>query len=192
VDILQTAIAKNRKVSCRYYEWAIDLQSRLFERRWRHGDHTYCISPYTMIWDSENYYLAAFDSEAGIIKHYRVDKMANLEILNETRDGHKQFEALDMAQYTKSTFGMFGGAETAVTLRFTNRLVGVVVDRFGKDVLIQKADSDHFTITVQAIVSPQFISWVLGFGAEVEVLRPQSVIDELQNTLQSVKTVYEK
>lgn len=191
VDILQTAIAKNRKVSCRYYEWAIDPASRrLFERRWRHNGRPYHISPFAMLWDSENYYLAAYDSEAGIIKHYRVDKMANLEILDEGREGRRQFESLDMAQYTKSTFGMFGGTESAVTLRFANRLIGVVVDRFGKDIIIQKADEEHFTVTIQAVVSPQFIAWLLGFGAEIEVLRPQSVIDDVVRTMQAVAGVY--
>lgn len=191
VDILQAAIWQNRRVSFRYYEWVVGSSGpRTFSQSWRRSGAVYVVSPWTMLWDSENYYLAAFDSEAGRIKHYRVDKMEALAVLPEARDGKDQFEALDIAEYTKRTFGMFGGEETDVALRFANRLVGVVVDRFGKDVFIQKDGEEHFTVTIQAAVSPQFIAWLLGFGNEVEVLRPQSVIQQLLQTLRDVQALY--
>ena len=40
-----------------------------------------------------------------------------------------------MAVYTRQVFGVFGGNEQTVTLRFENRLLGVVLDRFGGDYL---------------------------------------------------------
>ena len=191
VDILQTAITQNKKITCRYYEWAIDAtHARLFARRWRHGGAPYHISPWAMVWDDENYYLLAYDSDAGIIKHYRVDKMADVTIQDGSRDGQDIFSALDIAAYTRRTFGMFGGEECAVTLRFANRLIGVVADRFGKDIIIGRADEQHFTITVQAVPSPQFTAWLLGFGNEVEVLSPSHVIEQLKSTLREVAAIY--
>ncbi|WP_243143525.1 WYL domain-containing protein [Pseudobutyrivibrio xylanivorans] len=32
-------------------------------------------SPWALTWADENYYLVAYDSEDGKVKHYRVDKM---------------------------------------------------------------------------------------------------------------------
>ena len=47
---------------------------------------SYVVSPFAMTWDDENYYMVAYDSEAGIIKHYRVDKMEKISTLDEERD----------------------------------------------------------------------------------------------------------
>ena len=74
----------------------------------------------------DRYYMIGFDSEAGLIKHYRVDKMLGIALTDEPRDGQEHFEHFDMAVYTRQVFGMFGGNEQTVTLRFENRLLGVV------------------------------------------------------------------
>ena len=36
-----------------------------------------------MSWEDENYYLVAFDEERESIRHYRVDKIKNLSIIDE-------------------------------------------------------------------------------------------------------------
>lgn len=193
VDILQTAIAENRQVSYQYYQWVIDpAQPRMLGRSPRKDGEPYVISPWAMVWDDENYYMIGYDDEAGIIKHYRVDKMAALEVTNRPRLGQQVFDKLDMAQYTKHAFGMFGGQKTYVKMRFANSLVGVVVDRFGKDVFIAKDGEDHFTTTVEVMVSPQFIAWVLGLGGDVKILEPQAVARQLQDTLHKVAQLYQE
>lgn len=193
VDAIQNALAENRQIQFRYYEWVVAPKSaRLFTRRWRHGGRPYQVSPWSLLWDDEFYYLLAYDEAAGIIKHYRVDKMDDIALCGEARSGRAVFEGLDLAQYNTRTFGMFGGTETAVRLRFANRLVGVVVDRFGQNVIIHADGPHHFVTTVQAVVSPQFFSWLFGFGAEVEVLAPQALIHCLRQELAAVSALYEK
>lgn len=191
VDTLHGAIQENRKITFKYYEWAVSPSSRkLYERRWRRGGKPYEISPWSMLWDDENYYLIGYDAQAGMLKHYRVDKMENIQILQAPRQGRALFEALDMVGYTTRTFGMFGGQEMDVRLRFTNRLIGVVIDRFGKDSMIQLAGDEHFTLTVKAQISPQFISWILGFGAEAQVLSPPEVVENVLQTIRGVAGLY--
>ncbi len=191
VDAVHTAILSNKIIRFQYFEWAITPHaSKLFAQQWRKDGAFYTVSPWSMLWDDENYYLVAYDAEAGIIKHYRMDKMAHIEITNQPREGRPIFEELDMASYTKRTFGMFGGEESTVKLRFSNRLIGVVVDRFGSDSMIQLSGSSHFTITIKAVISPQFLSWLLGFGAEVEVLEPTSLISEIKKNLTAISQLY--
>ena len=81
-----------------------------------------------------------------IIKHYRVDKMEKITVLDEERDGQDAYEALDMAVYARKTFGMFTGEEVKVHLRFENHLVGAVLDRLGRDVILVPDGEDHFTV----------------------------------------------
>jgi hypothetical protein len=61
--------------------------------------------------------MVAFDSDAEIIKHYRVDKMADISITDQQRDGKEHFESLDMGTYAKKVFGMFSGEERSVRLK---------------------------------------------------------------------------
>ena len=193
VDAIHSAILANKMIRYQYFEWAVSPASpKLFAQQWRKDGAFYAVSPWSMLWDDENYYLIAYDAEAKIIKHYRVDKMARIEITDQPRDGRPVFEELDISSYTKRTFGMFGGEESTVKLRFSNRLIGVVVDRFGNDSMIQLSGNCHFTITIKAVISPQFFSWLLGFGNEVEVLEPTSLIAQLKEHLESVTALYSK
>ena len=79
------------------------------EPQLRHGGAWYHISPWGLSWDDENYYLVGFDSEAGLIKHFRVDKMLRIALSNETREGREHIKKLDMADYARKSFGMFDG-----------------------------------------------------------------------------------
>lgn len=191
VDTLQNAMAQNSQIICKYSEWAVDPhRPEGFVRRWRHDGRPYTLSPWVLIWDDENYYLVAFDSEAGMIKHFRVDKLAGIQLTGSARDGQAAFEKLDIAEYTTRTFGMFGGTHSHIQLRCANRLVGVMVDRFGKDVHIRRDGEGAFTFWLEAVVSPQLVAWLLGFGDEVRVLQPPELVRQLQSTVASVQALY--
>ena len=153
VDAIHNAISENRKIKFQYYQWNVKKEPEL-----RHGGAYYHISPWGLLWDHENYYLIGYDSRAEQIRHYRVDKMLHILLSEEIREGKEEFQKIDMASYSKKSFGMFGGKEQSVKLLVENSLAGVIVDRFGKDVMMIPADADHFTVSVDVQVSSQFIS----------------------------------
>ena len=186
VDELHRGIAENRKIRFHYFEYTVRK-----ERRFRRNGAWYVLSPYALSWDDENYYLVGFDSEAGIIKHFRVDKMADIQVTEEPRDGEEIYAALDMGVYARKTFGMFTGEETSVRLRFEKDLVGAVIDRLGRDVMLVPDGEDHFTVRTDVIVSPQFFAWVLGFGNKAKILEPESVVRKLREHLDQVTALYE-
>lgn len=165
IDTLHAAIAQGRAVKFRYFEYNVRK-----ERTFRRGGAEYAVSPYGLIWDSENYYLAGYDHLHRETRHYRVDKMAGLAISDEPRQGDGR--EFDVAAYAQKHFGMFSGREGRVRLRCENRMVGVVLDRFGREVILTPDGEDHFTVTVEAVVSPQFLGWVFGLGDAVELLSP--------------------
>ena len=125
------------------------------------------------------------------MKHYRVDKMTSISPKRTARQGKEAFQALDMSAYGKSVFGMFGGAAQQVRIRFAGHLAGAVIDRFGKEVVLAVEDETHFIATLPVVVSPQFFGWVVGFGAEAEVLSPPDVRQELYDYLQKTASLYE-
>ena len=102
----------------------------------------------------------------------------------------KEFEKFDAAKYTKQTFGMFTGNIKNVQMEFDNSLVGVVVDRFGTDVMIIPKKDDKFTINVDVSVSSMFYSWVAGFEDKVKILGPQEVVDGMKNMIEKLSNQY--
>ena len=185
VDVISDAITQNRKIRYKYFEYTVDKT-----RRYRHDGNFYEVSPFALIWDDENYYMLAWDSEARQMRHYRVDKMEKVTLNESGREGTDEFEKVDMSAYTKTVFGMFGGEEQKVRLRFANHLVGAVLDRFGRDTIIIKDGDEHFTFTVSVVVSQQFLAWVFGFGNEAEILSPDEVRKEMKKQASAVAKLY--
>ena len=126
--------------------------------------------PVGIVLDDENYYMIGYDAEAQLIKHYRVDKMLHIRMSGESREGKEHFKKLDMADYAKKSFGMFRGKETSVKMLVNNSLAGVIIDRFGKDVMMIPEDEDHFRVNVDVHVSKQFLGWVFRWGKQLRSL----------------------
>ena len=176
VDAIHNGISQNRKIQFKYFEYTIEKK-----RHYRKDGAFYVVSPFAMTWDDENYYLVAYDTEAGIIKHYRVDKMTEISTTDEQRDGQEAYQALDMAMYARKVFGMFSGEEENVKMRFEKHLVGAVIDRLGRDVMLVKDGDDHFTVRADVVVSPQFFAWVSGFGASAKIVGPDHVVEAMRD-----------
>lgn len=179
IDYIHRAIQEDRQIGFTYLEW--NLQKKLVPRGERRR-----VSPWALIWQDENYYLAAYDAQSGILKHYRVDKMGAVEVLDRKREGLAQFEKEDLAAYTNRTFGMYGGREETVSLRFPDRLAGVVIDRFGKEADIRPLDGESFRVRVKVAVSGQFFGWLAGIGKEVSIEAPPRVREEYRQWLMGI------
>ena len=186
VDELHRAIAADRQIRFRYFEFTAERK-----RQYRRGGKFYQVSPFALIWESENYYLLAYDAGSGILKHYRVDKMTDIALTGEPRQGRETFEAQDMSAYTRKVFGMFSGREARVQLRFENRLAGPVLDRLGTDAMLIPDGEAHFTVLADVVVSPQFYAWVCGFGDGVQILSPQWAAEGYAEHIRRIAALYE-
>ena len=175
VDAIHNAISENKKIRFQYYQWNVKKEMEL-----RREGAYYCVSPWGLSWDDENYYLVGYDSEAGEIRHYRVDKMLRIRMTEEAREGREHFQKLDMADYAKKSFGMFGGKEEKVKLLVDNSLAGVMIDRFGKDIIMVPGKGEHFTVNVTVHVSSQFLGWIFSLGEKVKILGPEEVIQAMR------------
>lgn len=144
----------------------------------------YEVSPWLLTWDDENYYLVAYDSAAACMKHYRVDKMLHIELSESPREGRDVYEQIDVAAYSKKTFGMFAGEEETIQLLCDNSLIGVIVDRFGSDVALRPYDDTHALARMNIAVSPQFFGWLAGLSGRVTIYTPQSLAASYRGYLQ--------
>ena len=180
VDDIHRAITENSRIRFEYLKW--NLQKKMVRKQ----DKIYEVSPWALTWNDENYYLIAYDSEAGRIKHYRVDKMRDIELTGEKRDGSKYFKKSDIAAYAKTNFGMFGGEETKVRLEFKDEMVGVIIDRFGTDISIKKAREGWSLTTVEVALSEQFFGWIFGLGTGIKIAGPDDVVERFKSDMAAV------
>lgn len=185
VDLIHTAISQNVKIRFHYFEWDVNKKMKL-----RHDGAFYEVSPWKLTWDDENYYMVAYDEDAEVIKHYRVDKMIDVSLTEMERVGKELFEKMNIVEYSKKTFGMFAGKEKTIRLRCDNSMTGVIVDEFGTDVSIRKEDDEHIMARMEIAVSPQFFGWLAGLGDRVEIISPFDVREEYRTYLANIVSRY--
>ena len=186
VDKLHEAIGCDSQIQFKYFQWNVKKEMEL-----RKGGAWYTVSPWALMWDDENYYLVGYDGEEEKIKHYRVDKMLMISLLNKKREGKDKFREFNMPRYNKSLFGMFGGEEVQITLEAKNEFAGVLIDRFGKEIIIRQVDDEYFRTVVNVAVSNQFFGWIMSLGSGVRIVAPESVVEQMRKEIQLLNEMYE-
>lgn len=185
VDDIHRAIALNRQISFEYMQW--NTQKRMVRRK----EGAYSVSPWALTWDDENYYMIAYDMEAGKIKHFRVDKMRAIRIEDRKRAGREMFKNFNLASYTKMNFGMFGGERTEVRLGFRDEIAGVIIDRFGRDIDIHPSKKKGWSETTVAIaLSDLFYGWIFALGTNIKIISPKRAVEGYKEVMGSVEKMY--
>ena len=161
VDKIHQAISQNRLIRFHYYEWTPQKEMHL-----RRNGKAYEISPWGLTWDDENYYMVGYDGEAEMIKHFRVDKMLDIEITDQPRSGKERFEKFDLANYA-------------------------MIDRFGRVVMVHAVDEEHCSVRAAVNVRPQFVGWLVALGKGVVIEGPEDVREEFGGWMRAVMREYE-
>ena len=187
VDKIHTAIDRNSMISFQYFQWNVKREMVL-----RKDGEPYIVSPWALTWDDENYYMVAIDSSDEKVKHFRVDKMLNIEFLDKPRLGGEKFSGqnADVGLYAKKVFGMFSGEEEIIKLECKNEMAGVIIDRFGKDTMFIPKDDERFTANVKVIVSNQFISWIFSLGDGVKIVGPEDILEKVKTEVKRLSKQY--
>ena len=182
VDAIQEAIAQNRQITFRYFDWD-------FGGKRKYREKPYFASPYGLCQDNENCYLLAFSQRHGITS-YRVDRMSDITLTEDLRIPCPELTGKALMEHAYRLFQMFAGDSVDVKLRFHKSLLNVVIDRFGKDTMLIPDGEEYFTFVVRVAVSPMFLSWVMGFGSKAKILYPQSVADEMLTLCREAMSQY--
>lgn len=199
ISMLNTAMSKAvdglphipEKVTFKYLKYSIHDLTQQVERK---AGAIYKVNPFRLMINDGNYYLLAIDEKSGQMRNYRVDRMKNVSLTGEKREGEEEFRKIDIRTYAQRTFSMFEGKQEHVTMQFIMPLLDTVIDRFGTGREIQyfAKGEKYFTITADVKITDQFFGWILGFGRKAAILSPQSVVDEFTAYLDKVRSLYEE
>lgn len=185
VDRIHTAINTNKRIEFHYFQWNTKKEMVL-----KHDGALYDISPWGLSWDDENYYMIGYDANSNSIRHYRIDKMLDINVSESPRLGRELYDKIDLANYSKSVFGMFAGDEMNVRLECKNSMAGVIIDRFGSDIMILPKDSENFIVNVNVVPSTQFFGWVFSLGNGVKVIGPTLVVEQISTYIDTIYSQY--
>lgn len=180
IDLLHNAISENKAITFKYTELTPDKE--VIEK---HEGSLYEVSPFTLIWQDERYYLIGYDNKSNEIKHYRVDRLKNVTLTDEPRKGRDAFEKLSLSEYCSTVFEMFPGEEAMVRFRAKNYIAGAMFDRFGKNIVIEKFN-DYFEFYAKVSVSVRFFGWVFGFDGALQILSPEKVVNKYKEQVMEV------
>ena len=192
-DTIFQAIREKKAITFRYYRYVLKGEEKVKQ----HRDKTYSVSPMSLVWVDQNYYMMAYDHNASDedsrIKTYRVDRMDEVAFSNEKYRGSETYYKLidgNLSEYLNKIFHMFGGESRMVRMRFRNILMDAVIDRFGMNVPMHKDGEDHFIVNAEVIISPQFYGWLAGFGRDAELLAPESEREKMKQHLLDAAGLY--
>lgn len=181
IDMINSAFRNNQQISFEYYDY--DINKHLVQR----GEKRLC-SPFALVMSGECYYIVSYyEKYADTYTNFRLDRMRNIRLVNSAREYLD--EKLNLEQYIKSSFSMFSGKSEYVTLRLPleNKYCNIVIDRFGKSVLMlkDKQSDKHFIIHVliKSEYPQPFFSWIFSFSGEVEILSPVRLKERYTETL---------
>ena len=181
IDVINSAFRNNQQISFDYYDY--DINKHLVQR----GEKRLC-SPFALVMSGGCYYIVSYyEKYADTYTNFRLDRMRNIRLVNSAREYLD--EKLNLEQYIKSSFSMFSGKSEYVTLRLPleNKYCNIVIDRFGKSVLMlkDKQSDKHFIIHVliKSEYPQPFFSWIFSFSGEVEILSPVRLKERYTETL---------
>ncbi|WP_405097683.1 helix-turn-helix transcriptional regulator [Oceanobacillus sp. FSL H7-0719] len=182
IDYIHRAISEQKIITYQYGKYNVDKQFA-FNR----DGAIYRIEPYGLIWQNDFYYLIARYLDNGELRHYRLDRIRNISISDETFVK----QPFDLHSYINQSFHMFAGEEIRIKIQFHMDLVNVVLDRFGHEVDIRRTDDHSFILTTKAKLSDGLINWILTWGNKAKVLAPEHLVESVHEKIKQMMEVYE-
>jgi len=175
VDYLEEALQNNRQVAFKYFD--LDENGQCVFRK---DGEQYIIEPIALVFNDDNYYLLGYDPELEMEKTFRVDRIDSAEILKKATSKLARAHKRKVAKYTEETFKMFDGEQETVTLRFDDKLVGVVHDKFGESVKMKRIDDNTIETEVKVRIAPTFWGWLFQFGGMMKIVDPDTINEEFK------------
>lgn len=182
---------RGKKITFHYLTRSISDIHKLIDR---HNGKLYKVSPYALVINNGDYYVIAMDDESEEIRHYRIDRMRDVQIVDERQNYRKYSDIRPIKSYVRRTFSMFSGDRTKVEMRFENSLLDAVIDKFGVGFgaeYQQDGDNHHFVVKMDVEVSDQFYAWICGFRKKAEILAPDKVKRGMKKFLSDIQAKYE-
>ena len=175
---IDKAIAENKQITFHYYHY--NEKKELYD-----SSPKRIISPYFIVHANERAYVVGAIRKNGeiMIRHFRIDRIADLSILDETSIKRPKDLCTDAYLYANANLMMFRGDTIPIGLRCTENALSQMIDVFGTNTIFIK-NGDHYDFTVKTsrsgilIFAQQYLDFV-------QITSPDDVRLEFENRLEN-------
>ncbi len=194
IDVLDEAIHKKKKVSFKYLDYGIDKKQHI-KRKEDGTERVYIVSPYQMAAKEGKYYLICNYDKYDDISNYRVDRITQLEILEEkikpfSKLNWSNGQKLNLSDYMKKHVYMYSSGDVKTTFRIIKPLISDIIDMFGKDVTFLDETEDMVCVKVN-VNETSMIQFAKNYAPDIEILEPQELREKVKEVLRKGYELYE-
>ncbi len=185
IEIIDEAIEKRRKIRFEYNKYGADKKL--------HRSAVHIVTPYQMILHNQRYFLMAFQEKWQHIRYFRLDRITNIELLDDTATNIKKIDGyhngIDYKQFSSALPYMFSDEPEQITFSIRDEwMIDQVVDWFGYDFKVEQIDN-QFIVTVKA--SPNAMEyWGMQYLNNVEILTPDSLRERIARNILTAREKY--
>ena len=189
LDKINDAISSKKQISFIYNTVGTDFQ--LHPTR----ELEYVVNPYQIVANNGRFYLICNTDKYDNVSHYRIDRMTDVRILDKKikpmKDVPELAHGLNLPKHMAEHIYMFSGESVDVTLRVEKFLMDQLVDWFGVGFHIIDETDDMLTIKVR--MNPRAMRcWALQYGRYAEVLKPESLRNDIKEDVAKMSKKYKK
>lgn len=150
---------------------------------------SFTIFPYRLFSYHGSMYLVAYapkhDNTISLVLQ-RIQSLSAVENISEPAP------LFSMEEYRDSRFGVFGGQIETVRLRIDPAYVIYFRNRMWHPSQVLKDQTDgSMLLTIQVPLSPELLTWILGWHMAIMVIRPKSLIEMIRQKLEKMIKIYD-
>ena len=187
LDTVNDAIAWKKKISFIYNEYKKDL--KLHPRR----EEKYVVNPYQIVANNGFYYLIGNYDKYDDISHFRLDKMTNVELIDEKVKLKSEIEdfrnGYSLPRHMAEHIYMFSGKSVRVKFLILEELIDTLVDWFGNGFNILETKEGMAAVSVSCNERAMYF-WALQYGPYVEVLEPAELREKIAVAVREMNKKY--
>lgn len=187
IGILDDAIREKKKVKFNYCAYDIDkkLKPRKDKETGKNKEHI--VNPYYIIAAQGKYYLLCKYDKYKDPANLRIDRIQNIEILDEAID--QKATKPDLPKHMLEHLYMMSGESGLVSFDFKKEILNDVIDWFGTDIILQ--EKKEGVVNAQVTVNYESMKfWAMQYGENVIVLSPKSLVDKIKNSIKAISKNY--
>lgn len=178
IEDISKAIYEKKKIEFTY--WKYELNNGLKKV----NVNTIKCSPYSIIYSMQQFYLICLKDGAPTMYTYRLDRMKKLNILDESLS--KRVKQKEVENYIKTNIAMFGGDNEKIEFNCNMELLDMVIEQFGKDIVLTKVDEHTFKAKVNASING-FKFFTLRNLENVKIVKPSKLKDQIKKIISNYK-----
>ena len=189
LDAINDAIADKKKIEFTYNEIGADF--KLHPKR----ERPYKVNPYQIVANNGKFYLIANYDKYDNVAHFRIDRMTDVKILDEKIKPMSKVpeleKGLNLPKHMAEHIYMFSGESVNAEIKTTDDMMSELTDWFGTDFRVIRQGDDTIIARVKCNYSA-LRYWALQYGPYAEVLKPESLREQIREDVRLMWERYKK